>query len=484
MVGEAKKKYLEITKEENYEGEYTLSDVSKIKVIKTEDHDVVVAVNKGEDLKKRGIFFWTVKDNRFKKVKFDIFSLINKDLFNRDSFFSSEKTDYFFFSKMLKNSIGCFHQNVIDILFFISPSFEKFLKIYIFKDGIIHASIKGIIASEWEQNLGLFLNLLSSDKDSEYTLMDKIFSNEKLSSLGFSKKRNTFLHSLIQRDSVLNIDLRSIRNLSLLNEIEKKRKESKYGVIGVDFFEDDFRIVLTKDIEEMERCDEITKYTYSPLKRNQSIYFSCGARGESLFEIFEIAKKNNQSISDIMKYLRSAHEDQFMGISDVVNYYKDYLIMSYDMYDSFEKYPSRLRFSHDKLVGKYNEFKMATKNEEENKTLEKRFNELLFLNEEAVGENHLIIVPKTVKEIVSEGNSLSHCVASYSSKVAQNETTILFIRNKERKEKPLYTAEVKGGKIVQMRGKANSRVPEEIETLFKKKLKELISGYKIMRKGA
>lgn len=71
-------------------------------------------------------------------------------------------------------------------------------------------------------------------------------------------------------------------------------------------------------------------------------------------------------------------------------------------------------------------------------------------------DKYLIKFPKNSFEIVSEGETLRHCVAGYTNRVSNGNTTILFIRKKEEENKPFYTVEIKGDNIVQIKGFANS----------------------------
>lgn len=70
----------------------------------------------------------------------------------------------------------------------------------------------------------------------------------------------------------------------------------------------------------------------------------------------------------------------------------------------------------------------------------------------------VVIPPRSAQEIVIEGQRLHHCVGGYAKNMANNLCTILFIRRERRKGKPFYTVEVRGNKIIQVRG-ANNCVP-------------------------
>ena len=86
-------------------------------------------------------------------------------------------------------------------------------------------------------------------------------------------------------------------------------------------------------------------------------------------------------------------------------------------------------------------------------------------------EQYLLRLPKKINEIRQEGNAMHHCVATYIDRVTKGETTILFLRQKERPEEPFYTMEVRDGAVIQCRAKYNGAMTPEVERfveLFKR----------------
>lgn len=57
--------------------------------------------------------------------------------------------------------------------------------------------------------------------------------------------------------------------------------------------------------------------------------------------------------------------------------------------------------------------------------------------------NYEIVIPQTPQDIVREGAEMHHCVGSYVNDVVQNQTYIVFVRNKEKLTVPYITAQVK-----------------------------------------
>lgn len=133
--------------------------------------------------------------------------------------------------------------------------------------------------------------------------------------------------------------------------------------------------------------------------------------------------------------------------------YRDYQNMLENLGIAFEGdfriLPKNFKQAHDDAVKAYNDMKDEQKRIEFANQLEK----LLGL-EQTIG-NYTFVLPKELQELKAEGKALSHCVGSYADRVARGETVIVFVRQKEKIDNPLYTLEIKNGKIVQLRGKRN-----------------------------
>lgn len=133
--------------------------------------------------------------------------------------------------------------------------------------------------------------------------------------------------------------------------------------------------------------------------------------------------------------------------------YRDYQNMLENLGIAFEGdfriLPKNFKQAHDDAVKAYNDMKDEQKRIEFANQLEK----LLGL-EQTIG-NYTFVLPKELQELKAEGKALSHCVGSYADRVARGDTVILFVRQKEKVDNPLYTLEIKNGKVVQLRGKRN-----------------------------
>lgn len=74
----------------------------------------------------------------------------------------------------------------------------------------------------------------------------------------------------------------------------------------------------------------------------------------------------------------------------------------------------------------------------------------------------IVIRPDAPEDLAREGMELHHCVKSYIQKVAQGQTNIVFIRKRDDKDTPFFTAEVDNNKkIQQVHGSCNRNTPTE-----------------------
>lgn len=190
----------------------------------------------------------------------------------------------------------------------------------------------------------------------------------------------------------------------------------------------------------------------------------CGARSYDLYRY--------NCISDLAPTLSLAKMYKYSGGSaQTLLHWSDYLRMAanegYDMTDNSVIMPPNLNAAHDRLVNTskcVHDRNMDKLIEKRNKKLQR----LIFSD-----ENYSVVLPKSVQDIVNEGQILHHCVGGYAERHAKGILTILFIRQNNDLETRYYTMEVATDyHIVQCRGYrnnlANNPKPEEM-TAFEKK---------------
>jgi len=159
---------------------------------------------------------------------------------------------------------------------------------------------------------------------------------------------------------------------------------------------------------------------------------------------------DRMSICQVRHYLVKQSEKSGDDISHILQVWKDYLSMAgklrLDVYDSIIYRTSDLQRRHSEAVIQMEEKKKEIRRRE----LEEKYvgfqEQLIALKEKyefSAGE-YQIVAPKSINDILYEGDTLHHCVNktdNYFDRIASKESYILFLRKKENPEVPFYTLE-------------------------------------------
>ncbi len=182
-------------------------------------------------------------------------------------------------------------------------------------------------------------------------------------------------------------------------------------------------------------------------------------------------------VKRLSKYLTNDLDYQGFNTEEIfnnMNLLHDYAKMTYDTLGNskFTKYPSFLKTYHDIAAKNFRIKEDESLNAQFKEVVGDTLSRLPKINMKH--KDYVVLVPQTMKEIITEGARQHHCVASYAKNVAKKETTILFMRYKSLPEDSLVTLEVRGlfdedpaiPYISQAKGNSNrSVVPEEHEFL-------------------
>lgn len=179
----------------------------------------------------------------------------------------------------------------------------------------------------------------------------------------------------------------------------------------------------------------------------------------NLGDINKVSEENNIPRKRILKYLDKQEAE---GVFSPAGIYKDYISecnsLGYDLLNKNIVFPKNLLSAHDK-TSKLIKIKKDEIKDKKIRLLKKEFKNLEYSN-----EKFSIILPKSCKEIIKEGEKLSHCVASYIDKI--NKTRLVFfIRENKNKEKSFYTLEARIKEqltIMQIRGQYNKSATDEV----------------------
>lgn len=225
------------------------------------------------------------------------------------------------------------------------------------------------------------------------------------------------------------------------------------------------------------------KLTFKFLRTHKNVF----KNSDEGFEGYKIRKELEKALGGKVlpgfnKYFRTAGDLQYIpkGIKPIrfqnwviknsvkAYEYRDYQNMLENLGIAFEGdfriLPKNFKQAHDDAVKAYNDMKDEQKRIEFANQLEK----LLGL-EQTIG-NYTFVLPKELQELKAEGKALSHCVGSYVGNVARGETVILFVRQKDKVDNPLYTLEIRKGRIIQLRGMKNKDADSDAWEASKKLL--------------
>lgn len=166
---------------------------------------------------------------------------------------------------------------------------------------------------------------------------------------------------------------------------------------------------------------------------------------------------------------------RYSSMQDLVSEYRDYLEMcvkqDYDMRNSFVLYPKDLQKSHDKVAHR---IKMKA-DAKVRRDFKKAYHDIAGKMDFEMG-GMKIMYPATPDDIISEGNTLHHCVGGYVDRVARKECIILFLRQCAEESSSFYTIEVREREIIQVRGMKNAAPTPEVEKFMKQWKKKVLEA--------
>lgn len=254
-------------------------------------------------------------------------------------------------------------------------------------------------------------------------------------------------------------------NLNIDNWFVERSNKS----IGITYAEDE---VLGENIAAYLKASSLGlnnmfKYVFDT-------YRGC-LRLSSIEKVRDLIKKYNYEEKRLADYLfRDVYSqglevsDNHYGHNDAVTLLYDYAKMNKDMEKDFDKYPKYLSTYHDIAQRNYD----IKKDQIVSKKFKIRVKELANKGILFKDDKYSIILPESSKDLIREGQSLNHCVASYYSRMAEGETIIVLLRKNENLNRSLVTIEIREEEhcfdLIQAKGMRNS-APEKAEHDFIKK---------------
>lgn len=208
------------------------------------------------------------------------------------------------------------------------------------------------------------------------------------------------------------------------------------------------------------------------LKNPDDIEFIRQHYGYRTSEINYLAKK--MTVHKLKTYLSSQRREDtcYSLIGDYYDYLHECEKLKLDLGKKFILFPEDLRKAHEDTSRAIREIKAQKEAEAiaerdrafavKLKALEKKY---------SFSADGLFIRPaKGAGELIKEGASLNHCVATYSDKYLNGQTIILFIRREAAPDESYYTMELspQSEAVIQCRGLRNCGKTPEIEEFIGK----------------
>lgn len=193
-----------------------------------------------------------------------------------------------------------------------------------------------------------------------------------------------------------------------------------------------------------------------------------------LVRLKEVGYKNVEHLANYI-CRRTKLEQGFDNPVESARYLYDYASIMKELNFNIDKYPSSLKKVHDIAVMNKNALNQSVQSEKFNKIV----NDESYKGLEMKGKVVSIVSPKEPNDVIKEGQSLSHCVASYVKDIANGLCKILFLRFTNAPEQSYMTIEVRGNEIKQFKGISNRRATQmdlEFLTNWAKKRNLVISN--------
>jgi len=160
------------------------------------------------------------------------------------------------------------------------------------------------------------------------------------------------------------------------------------------------------------------------------------------------------------------HSKHYYFKNQVTITWRDYIDdckkLKLDLSNEVILFPKDLRKAHEETIKKIKH----VEDELMNQKAIKRYKQIK--KYEFTSTKYSIVAPRAAKEIINEGEVLSHCVGRYIDNHIEGRTCILFLRENNKSDTPFYTIELSYGKIQQIRGFKNKPPTKDIEGFLDK----------------
>jgi len=202
-------------------------------------------------------------------------------------------------------------------------------------------------------------------------------------------------------------------------------------------------------------------------------------------QVADVMHESQMSIMRLCEYLEHVRINQCFEPKAAITDWRDYLhaakTIEVDLTDNKARYPSSLKREHDRAVAKQ-KLVLDAKKDEFFQAETERYGRLYSYKT----EEYMIIPPKDMKDLFEEGRKLNHCVGSYSDRIVEGKTCIMFIRKTDEPDKPYFTIEINQSNsyVVQLRANSNRCINHGTEKELVKFLREWAKKKGVALNGA
>lgn len=304
---------------------------------------------------------------------------------------------------------------------------------------------------------------------------------EILAKQGFKNKSWEFNRAIIEPlyNKIKNNEKFKINEIFKLSKYHYNLLQKIKLLNYTSFYYDDTYINMFK--EKNSIYFEYLLKTYGLNKSSNSSNLSVLIKYNNLF-IHDFIK-NNYNLNKLIDYINIDCDHQGIEYkTDAIQLLIDYVNMNLDMeITNFEKYPRYLKTYHDIILKNYKIKLDEIKVNKFNKLKESKNYLQYDKNNKQKKNQYIVSIPNTLEEIVKEGSSLNHCVASYIDKVIEDKSFICFMRYKSKPLESLITLEIIDNKIVHAKGQQN-RNPSQEELKFLEEYQRYLDNKNIFNK--
>lgn len=217
--------------------------------------------------------------------------------------------------------------------------------------------------------------------------------------------------------------------------------------------------ILWSDICQMSKSGTVSKEIYIKNTRNV-VYNHIKTYNKDIPNVLKYGYEMTDVINYLSKQLSCSPENYRYGISSAFGYWRDYLNMCDLMGVEPDKFPSNIKTVHDNTMLAFK----AKQNEMADKAINiigEYAEKYIPKTKEYIDGDYVIIIPRSVVDLVTEGQMQHNCVGSYVNRIANKRSVVFFIRKKDEPNVSFVTAEYASGRLAQICYKNNQRVNDK-----------------------